>query len=580
MTVEFSGNEAISNTLPPSTIKHDKNQGSKFAALVVSVRQVIRQNHLGAIVLALLLSAPLIALFVEAMTATGDSFEHIKQTVLADYIINTLLLVLSVGGLVLLIGVPLAWLMAVCEFWGKRFFKWALVLPLAMPAYLVAYTYTDLLDYAGPVQIALREWFNWQSPADYWFFEIRSLTGAAVMLALVLYPYVYLLVRASFLEQNATLTHVARTLGHSPLKSFFKVSLPVARTAIIAGVALVMMESMADFATVHYFAVSTLTTAVYDTWLGHYDLGSAAKLSSIMVLGMFLLLYFERLQNGKKQSSVDAKISQQRLSYRLSFGQSVAAFLFCTIIFVLAFVVPAAILIGYAIDYYAVSWSSGIVGYALNSVVIAAVAATLALLFSIALNYWQRTRPYPAQKLSLKLASTGYAIPGTVMAIGVLIPLTFLDTQINQLAEQYGFDTPGLILSGSIVAIILAHLVRFIAIANKTVEASYQKISPSLDMVSRTMGQGGMRLLGRVHIPLIRRSALVASLLIFVESMKELPAALLLRPFDFQTLPTYVYQFASDEQLEIAALGAILIVVVGLIPLLVLNRSIDSHSRD
>lgn len=299
-----------------------------------------------------------------------------------------------------------------------------------------------------------------------------------------------------------------------------------------------------------------------------------------MVLGMFLLLYFERLQNGKKQSSVDAKISQQRLSYRLSFGQSVAAFLFCTIIFVLAFVVPAAILIGYAIDYYAVSWSSGIVGYALNSVVIAAVAATLALLFSIALNYWQRTRPYPAQKLSLKLASTGYAIPGTVMAIGVLIPLTFLDTQINQLAEQYGFDTPGLILSGSIVAIILAHLVRFIAIANKTVEASYQKISPSLDMVSRTMGQGGMRLLGRVHIPLIRRSALVASLLIFVESMKELPAALLLRPFDFQTLPTYVYQFASDEQLEIAALGAILIVVVGLIPLLVLNRSIDSHSRD
>lgn len=579
MTIELSGNEAIANVLPPQPIEKNKKQGSVFAALVVSVSHTIRKVNLIAVVLALLLSAPLIALFVEAMTSSGDSFEYIKQTVLADYVINTLILVLSVGVLVLLIGVPLAWLMAVCEFRGKSFFKWALVLPLAMPAYLVAYTYTDLLDYAGPIQVALRDWFGWQSPQDYWFFDIRSIEGAAMMLALVLYPYVYLLVRASFLEQNATLTHVARTLGQSPFKSFLKISLPVARNAIIAGVALVMMESMADFATVHYFAVSTLTTAVYDTWLGHYDLGSAAKLSSIMVLGMFMLLYFERLQNGKKQTGADAKVSQQRLCYQLSIGQSILAFLFCTLIFSLAFIVPAAVLIGYAIDYYEVSWSSGIVEYALNSIIIAAIAAVAALCLSVCLNYLLRRRPYPTQKISLRLASTGYAIPGTVMAIGVLIPLTYLDTSINELAESYGIEGPGLILSGSIIAIILAHLVRFIAIANKTIEASYVKISPSLDMVSKTMGQGGLRLLGRVHLPLIRRSALVASLLIFVESMKELPAALLLRPFDFQTLPTYVYQFASDEQLEIAALGAILIVVVGLLPLIILNRSIDSQNH-
>lgn len=569
--------ESVITLTPGSKSTQVQKQGSVTAALVVSMFRQLRRIHPGGVLLAFLLATPLIALFSEALLGDGDSFEYIKQTVLTDYVINTLVLVLSVGFLVFIIGVPLAWLMAVCEFPGKAFFKWALVLPLAMPAYLVAYTYTDLLDYAGPVQIALREWFGWQSHNDYWFFDIRSIEGAALMLALVLYPYVYLLVRASFLEQNATLTQVARTLGHSPFKCFFKVSLPIARNAIIAGVALVMMESMADFATVHYFAVSTLTTAVYDTWLGHYDLASAAKISAIMVMGMFALLYIERVQNGRKKTGADAKISQQKLAYHLTPIQSVFALIFCALILVIAFVIPAAVLLGYAVDYYEESWSTGLFDYAANSIFIAAIAAGLALLLSVILNYINRSHPHKMQSFSLKAASTGYAIPGTVMAIGVLIPLSFLDTNINEAAEYFGLEAPGLILSGSVVAIILAHLVRFIAISNKSIEASYSKISPSLDMVSKTMGQNGLQLLRKVHLPLIRKSALVASLLIFVESMKELPAALLLRPFDFQTLPTYVYQFASDEQLEIAALGAILIVVVGLIPLILLNRSIDAH---
>lgn len=577
MSLGIPGNEGVVETLPRPQIITEQAEGSRMAALVVSIFRGLAKVHLGGFVLAILLATPLIALFYEAIVGEGESFAYIKQTVLGDYIVNTLILVFSVGFLALLIGVPLAWLMSVCEFKGKSFFKWALVLPLAMPAYLVAYTYTDLLDYAGPVQIALRDWFAWQSPDDYWFFDIRSIEGASFMLALVLYPYIYLMVRASFLEQNAALTHAARTLGQSPIRCFFKVSLPVARNAIIASVALVMMESMADFATVHYFAVSTLTTAVYDTWLGHYDLGSAAKLSSIMVLGMFMLLYVERLQNGKKQTGADAKVSQQKLVYHLSTKQSLLAICFCSLILIFAFVVPATVLVGYAIDYYAESWSTGIIGYAFNSILIATIAALVALALSVVLNFILRCHPSPAQKFSLKLASTGYAIPGTVMAIGVLIPLSFLDTSINEIIESFGMQGPGLLLSGSIIAIIAAHLVRFVAIANKSVEASYMKISPSLDMVSKTMGQGGVKLLSKVHLPLIRKSALVASLLIFVESMKELPAALLLRPFDFQTLPTYVYQFASDEQLEIAALGAILIVLVGLVPLILLNRSIDSQ---
>lgn len=554
----------------------NSNLGSSFAAKSFSVVDFLKRIRLSSVLLALILAAPLLTLIYQALITDGESFEHIKQTVLPDYIINTLILIFGVGLSVVLIGVPTAWLIASCQFVGRDFFKWALVLPLAMPAYIVAYVYTDLLDYAGPVQIGLRQYFGWQSPADYWFFDIRSMGGAIAMLALVLFPYVYLLARAGFAEQNAALTHASRALGASPTKSFFKISLPLARNSIIAGVALVMMESMADFATVSYFAVSTLTTAVYDTWLGHYDLASAAKLSSIMVLGIFVLLYMERLHNGKKRSGADAKMSHHSLKYQLKGLKGFAAFIFCGLILTLAFIVPVVILADYALDYFAESWQTGVVEYALNSVIIAGSTALTALLIAIILNHKARIFPFVSQKASLKVASSGYAIPGTVMAIGVLFPLTFFDQQINAYAEQLGWNTPGLLLSGSIITIIVAHVVRFVAIANKGLEASYANVSPSLDMVSKTMGRSGVSLFANVHFPLIRKSAVVAALLIFVESMKELPAALLLRPFDFQTLPTYLYQFASDEQLEIAALGAVLIVVVGLLPLLALNRSMDS----
>ena len=383
------------------------------------------------------------------------------------------------------------------------------------------------------------------------------------------------MVRAGFLEQQANLTHVARTLGYSPLKSFFKVSVPIARNAIIASTALVLMESIADFATVKYFAVSTLTTAVYDTWLGYYDLAAAAKLSVIMVAGIFVLLYFERIQNGKKQTHNDAKLSAHKLSYQLNKTQSIAAIGFCSLILLLSFVVPLVILANYAIDYFAQAWNNELLQFTLNSLLIAGLTAAISIALALLLNFSLRIKPIKLHKSSLKLASSGYAIPGTVMAIGVLIPLAFLDNQINQVAESLNLTTPGLLLSGSFIAIVFAHSARFVAIANKGIEASYGKVSPSLDMVAKTMGQSSFKIFKKVHLPLIRKSVLVAGLLIFVESMKELPAALLLRPFDFQTLPTYVFQYASTEQLEIAALGAIIIVLVGLIPLIVINRSIE-----
>ncbi|WP_440906333.1 ABC transporter permease [Catenovulum sp. SX2] len=533
--------------------------------------------HISTLLIALVISVPLISIAIEALAPNSDTFAHIQQTVLADYVINTCLLALGVSVLVICIGVPLAWIIAVCDFRFKSFFQWALVLPLAMPAYIVAYTYTDLFDYAGPIQTSLRSWFGWQSASDYYFFDIRSLPGAIVVLAFVLYPYVYLMVRAGFLEQQANLTHVARTLGYSPLKSFFKVSVPIARNAIIASTASVLMESIADFATVKYFAVSTLTTAVYDTWLGYYDLAAAAKLSVIMVAGIFVLLYFERIQNGKKQTHNDAKLSAHKLSYQLNKKQSIAAIGFCSLILLLSFVVPLVILANYAIDYFAQAWNNELVQFTLNSLLIAGLTAAISIALALVLNFSLRIKPIKLHKSSLKLASSGYAIPGTVMAIGVLIPLAFLDNQINQVAESLNLTTPGLLLSGSFIAIVFAHSARFVAIANKGIEASYGKVSPSLDMVAKTMGQSSYKIFRKVHLPLIRKSVLVAGLLIFVESMKELPAALLLRPFDFQTLPTYVFQYASTEQLEIAALGAIVIVLVGLVPLIMINRSIEQH---
>ena len=586
--------EKLSNTtsgkakpLPSNTqIKHNKKPDQPSVVRFFVARRFVTRDVFTKLTknaswlsvgLALLLSLPLFALIFEAVTGTGESFEHIRQTVLADYVINTISLMALVAILVLLIGVPLAWLLASCQFTGKKFFNWALVLPLAMPAYLVAYTYTDLLDYAGPIQLWLRATFDWSSPADYWFFDIRSLGGAATVIALVLYPYVYLMTKASFLEQNANLTQAARMLGASPSRSFFKISLPLAQKAIIAGCALVLMETLADFATVNYFAVSTLTTAVYDTWLGHYDLASAAKLSCLMVLGVTALLMLEQLQNKNKKTANDAKSSQQDISYKLTGWKNWLALSVCSLVLFLGFVLPATQLLLYVVNYFTEAWTNEAFIYALNSLKIAFVSAIVAVFCALYMNYLYRVKAQKLNFVSLRLASNGYAIPGTVLAIGVLIPLSFLDNQINEIAERWSMDTPGLILSGSIFAIICTHVVRFVAIANKSLESSYQKISHSLDMAAKTLGSSKTKILTKVHMPLLKRSTMVAALLIFVESMKELPAALLLRPFDFQTLPTYVYQYASDEQLELASVGAIMIVLVGLIPLIFINRSIDNH---
>jgi iron(III) transport system permease protein len=525
---------------------------------------------------ALLLGLPVIALLFSAFSAEGDLFRHLADTVLLDYLANTLGLVVGVVLLSLLFGVPTAWLVAMCQVPGRRALQWALMLPMAMPSYIVAYVYTDLLDYSGPLQAGLRALFGWNSPVDYWFPAIRSLGGAAWVLALVLFPYVYLLTRASFLEQSVSLIHSSRLLGCTPWQSFRRLSLPLARPAIMVAVSLVAMEALADFATVHFFAINTLTTAVYDTWLGYGSLATAAKLSCLMLLAVVLLIALERRSRSRQQVFQKSMGHEQPLRYPLKGMSRWLAGLWCWGLVLAGFALPFVILLDYGVRYFELSWTPEFVRFAGNSLLISALTALLAMGIALLLGFFRRLDGGIKSLLPLRIAAMGYAMPGTVLAIGVLVPLTALDFAINDLAEWLGRQGPGLLLTGTITAIVFGYLVRFVAIAIGSVESSMGKISPSLDMAARSLGQGDGAMLRRVHLPLVRRGLFAGAMLVFIESMKELPAALLLRPFNFDTLATHVYQFVSDEMLERGALGAIVIVLVGLLPLIWVNRSLDS----
>lgn len=529
--------------------------------------------------IAVLLVLPLVALLLQAAQPDEAVFGHLLSTVLPTYIINSLWLILWVSIGSLLLALPCAWLMARCEFVGRRYLQWALLLPLAMPAYIVAYVYTDLFDYAGPVQRSLRALFGWSSPQDYFFPDIRTLGGAACVLSLVLFPYIYLLARTAFMEQSLNLAHASRIMGCSPWQSFWRLSLPMARPALAVGVALVAMETAADFATVNYFAVPTLTTAVYDTWLGYGNLTAAAKLSAIILLVVFSLIGVERFARRKQQLFQKQSRIQVSDLYRLSPMQTLFALGYCITLLLLAFVLPSGILLSYAIGYFEQSWDSIFWQLSVNSLSLALITSLVCCAIALILMFIRRVSPRTSDALPSRLASTGYALPGTVLAIGVLVPLTLLDFAINDVADWLGMAGPGLLLTGSTVALVFAFCVRFVAIAIGSVETSYKRISPSLDMVSLTLGQSPRRLLQRVHLPLLTKGLFAGALLVFIESMKELPAALLLRPIGFENLATYVFQFVSDEKLEHGALPAIVIVLVGLVPLIYLNRSLEQDSR-
>ncbi|EKO3400245.1 iron ABC transporter permease [Vibrio fluvialis] len=540
----------------------------------------MKEKHLiwktSSVALATLLVLPILAIFFTAIGQTDDVFAHLMSTVMPTYAFNTVVLTLSVMALALLFGIPSAWLMAMCRLPGEKVLQWALVLPLAIPGYIVGYIFTGWFDYAGPIQVWLRAQTGWMA-GEYYFPDIRSLAGASIVLALVLYPYVYLMCRAAFMEQNVSLLQSARLLKCSPWESFRRISLPLVRPSIAVALSLVAMETVGDFGTVSYFAVNTLTTAVYDTWMNYSNLTAAAKISAVMLVIVLLLLSAERYSRRRQKLYQSQFNSHEDFRYALRGWKKWLALLWCWGLVCVAFIFPLLQLLSYAYTYFEQSWTAEFREYALNSLQVSLSAAVIGVAVALVVNFYSRLKSNRVSVALMRLSSMGYAVPGTVLAIGVMVPVLTLDHAVNDVAKVMQWGRPGLIFSGTMFAIIFALIVRFSAVAIGSIESSLNKISPSLDMAARTMGCQANAMLWRVHLPLVRRGALIAGLLVFIESMKELNAALLLRPFNFETLATYVYNYASDEHLELAALPAVLLVLVGLIPLVVVNRSLEQN---
>lgn len=509
-----------------------------------------------------------------AFTASENVWPHLMATVLPGYIVTTLILLAGVAVGTIVIGVGTAWLVTMCAFPGRALLGWALMLPLAAPTYVVAYLYTGLLDYAGPVQRTIRAVWGFATMRDYWFPDIRSVEGAIAMMALTLYPYVYLLARAAFIEQGPSAMEASRTLGCNPWQSFRRVALPMARPAIAVGAALAMMETLNDFGTVDYFAVRTLTAGVYNVWLKMQNVGGAAQIALVMLAFVITLLLLEHAARRRQRYHQGGGRYLRGPRYVLPPGRAALAILLCALPVLLGFVVPAGVLLAMAVDNFSAAFNARFPEFAWNSLRLAIAAAVICLIMGTLVAYAQRLRPSRALHHLSRVASLGYAIPGAVIALGVLIPFGALDNGIDGLARGHLGMSTGLILSGTLVAVLFAYLVRFFALGFGTMESGLARVKPSMDMAARTLGRGPTATFFTVHLPIVKGSALTALLIVFVDVMKELPATLVLRPFNFETLATQVYQHAATEQLELSALGALTIVAVGLIPVVVLNRTI------
>ena len=524
------------------------------------------------LVLAGLVALPVLAVAANLFAPSGAVWSHLAATVLPSYVLNSLWLMLGVGVGVGVGGVGTAWLVTLCRFPGSRTLEWALLLPMAMPAYVVAYTYTGVMEFSGPVQGALRALFGWQTARDYWFPEIRSLGGAVWVMTMVLYPYVYILARAAFLEQSVCVLEASRTLGRRPWRAFTDVALPLARPAIAAGIALALMETLNDFGTVHYFAVDTFATGIYRTWMGMGQPAVAAQLGALLMLFVLALILVERVSRGAARAHHTSTRYRALPRIHLPGLRGGLALVFCALPVVLGFGVPAGTLAVWAVG--AETTTDGFAALAGNSLMLAGLTGALAVLVALVLAYARRLHPSRLVGGAVRLASLGYAIPGGVIAVGTLVPLAALDKTVAGFLERHFGLSVGLLLTGSIAALIYAYLVRFLAVSANTVEASLAKVTPSMEAAARTLGLGTLATLRRVHAPIIRGSLLSAALLVFVDVMKELPATLIIRPFNFDTLATRTFTLASDERLADAALPALAIVAAGLLPVLLLSRAI------
>lgn len=527
----------------------------------------------GTLLIAALVLMPILSVIWTALHPTENIWPHLWATTLPRYLRNSVVLALGSGALAALMGTGAAWLVTMYRFPFSRIVEWLLLTPLAVPAYVGAYVLVDFLDYSGPVQTALRATFGWQSARDYWFPEVRSTTAAILVMAAALYPYVYMLARAAFREQSGGSYEVARALGAGPFGLFWRVGLPLARPAIAAGVAIVMMETVNDYGVVSYFSVQTLTTGIFSTWLESGNPGGAAQLSCLVMAAILLLMAMERMGRRHLRFHATARHRRPVTAQPLPPVAGWIATVLCAIPFLLGFVLPVAVMGKFALGAQR-SWLTPDLWRALrHTITVCGAAAVLTVAAALFMVYGLRLARTRGVRQLLPVTTLGYGVPGAVLAVGILIPLAALDHRLADLVQAVTGTDPGLLLTGTAAAIVLAYVVRFFAIAQGAVDSAFGRVSPSLAMAARSLGrtQGGV--LRDVFLPLMKGSVGTALLLVFVDSVKELPATLLLRPFNFETLATRTHEAASLENLSDAAPAALLIIAVGLTSVALLARA-------
>ena len=525
-----------------------------------------RRWYLLVFTIAALVLLPLSVLLFSWQTIDQQIWSHLWETQMPRLLGNTLTLIIGVGLGVTLIGVSLAWLTALCEFPGRRWLDWALMLPFAIPAYVLAFVFVGLLDFAGPVQTLLREWFG----SGLRLPRVRSTGGVIVVLVLVFYPYVYLLARTAFLAQGKGLMEAARILGQSPWQAFWRVALPMARPAIGAGVALALMETLADFGAVSVFNFDTFTTAIYKTWYGFFSLSSAAQLASLLLLAVMILLYGEHRARGASRPSNERP--RVKALYHLHGIKAAAASTWCGLVFACAFVVPLLQLVVWVWQRGRFDLDERYAGLILHTLYLGGIAALVTVCVAMILVFARRFAPTRAIRSGVSVANIGYALPGSVLAVSIMLAFSYLDREwVVPLSSWLGGAGRPLLL-GSLGALVLAYLVRFIAVAYGPIENSLSRIRPSLPEAARSLGVSGPRLFFRIYLPLLIPGTLSAALLVFVDVLKEMPATLLMRPFGWDTLAVRIFEMTSEGEWARAALPALTLVMVGLLPVIGLIR--------
>jgi iron(III) transport system permease protein len=516
--------------------------------------------------IAALVLLPLSVLLFSWQTIDHEIWSHLLETQMPRLLGNTLTLVVGVGVGVTILGVSLAWLTALCEFPGRRWLDWALMLPFAIPAYVLAFVFVGLLDFAGPLQTLMREWFG----TGIRFPRVRSTGGVIIVLVLVFYPYVYLLARTAFLAQGKGLMEAARILGQSPWQAFWRVALPMARPAVGAGVALALMETLADFGAVSVFNFDTFTTAIYKTWYGFFSLSSAAQLASLLLLAVMLLLYGEHRARGASRASNERP--RVKALYHLQGIKAFAATSWCGLVFACAFVVPLLQLIVWVWQRGRFDLDERYTGLILHTLYLGGIAALVTVSVAMILVFARRLAPTRAIRSGVSLANIGYALPGSVLAVSIMLAFSYLDRELVVPLSSWLGGAGRPLLLGSLAALILAYLVRFIAVAYGPLENSLSRIRPSLPEAARSLGVSGPRLFFRIYLPLLIPGTLSAALLVFVDVLKEMPATLLMRPFGWDTLAVRIFEMTSEGEWARAALPALTLVMVGLLPVIGLIR--------